>query len=311
MTNKRIYLAGKIGKKGEVDWRNNLVKGGLNSWEAPDPFYDVNGAMASMSCGEDVLPDRWPVLENAVLDRFDYVGPYFIGCDHGCFHAGGHGSISYYMEGPIHKGGNFTSGREMLKNLCFDAIDRADIVFAWVHTDDAYGTLIEIGYALGKGKTVWVAGPNHLADLWFLYVSADTALIGTHETPLDALTQMTKSEPRTVKPNLPKFDSPIERMFWQEWQSDGGEDALALSYQYNVPGLPYRLDFAMPVQKIAIELDGHEYHSDKQQFTKDRQRQRVLEAIGWRFIRFSGSEIVKDVARCYREATGMIRELMK
>lgn len=49
-------------------------------------------------------------------------------------------------------------------------------------------------------------------------------------------------------------------------------------------------DFSL-VKKIGIECDGYDYHSDKDQFKKDRERLRKLELNGWSIIPFSGSEI--------------------
>lgn len=113
-----------------------------------------------------------------------------------------------------------------------------------------------------------------------------------------ALMEMLNSVP---KMSIPKFDSPIEEKFWWAWQNDAGW-MLPLAYQHPVLDGKYRLDFAFPGRKIAIELDGYEWHSSRTQFTKDRQRQRELEADGWRFIRFSGQEIVKDADECFTQA---------
>ncbi|MBN1274585.1 MAG: DUF559 domain-containing protein [Candidatus Aminicenantes bacterium] len=43
--------------------------------------------------------------------------------------------------------------------------------------------------------------------------------------------------------------------------------------------------------KIAIECDGYKYHSNPESFTKDRQRDRILNANGIQVQRFSGHEI--------------------
>lgn len=67
-------------------------------------------------------------------------------------------------------------------------------------------------------------------------------------------------------------------------------------------GSRYRLDFAIPSRRIAVELDGHAHHSTIEQFVNDRQRQRKLEADGWRIIRFAGREVVEDATRCVAEA---------
>lgn len=59
----------------------------------------------------------------------------------------------------------------------------------------------------------------------------------------------------------------------------------------------YRVDFAVPDAKIAIEVDGHKYHSSKSQRTKDAERDRALQSNGWRVFRFTGSEIYADPKR--------------
>jgi len=43
------------------------------------------------------------------------------------------------------------------------------------------------------------------------------------------------------------------------------------------------IDIAIPFHKIAIEYDGSYWHQDEE---KDKQRQKQIESLGWRFIRF-------------------------
>jgi very-short-patch-repair endonuclease len=71
----------------------------------------------------------------------------------------------------------------------------------------------------------------------------------------------------------------------------------------------YRVDFAVPEKKVAIELDGHEWHNTREQRTYDAKRDRYLLLHGWRIIRFTGSEIHKDVMECVREAKDLINKL--
>ena len=65
--------------------------------------------------------------------------------------------------------------------------------------------------------------------------------------------------------------------------------------QYQV--LNYRIDFAVPDKRIAIEIDGHEYHKTKEQRTHDSQREREIKLVlpaNWTVIRFTGSEIFQN-----------------
>lgn len=68
----------------------------------------------------------------------------------------------------------------------------------------------------------------------------------------------------------------------------------------------FRVDFAVPNKKIAIELDGHDFHKTKEQRTYDAQRDRYLVKEGWKIIRFTGTEIHSDVMKCIREAEEII-----
>ena len=53
-----------------------------------------------------------------------------------------------------------------------------------------------------------------------------------------------------------------------------------------------------PTVKVVIECDGFDYHSDKDAFTKDRQRDRWFSDNGYQIRRYSGSEIHRDPADC-------------
>lgn len=110
---------------------------------------------------------------------------------------------------------------------------------------------------------------------------------------------------KNVQDLLSDDASPIEKMFWKACLKIRPVWWDQLMPQY--PALRYRLDFALPEQKIGIELDGFATHSSTRAIAKDRQRQRSLEAHGWRIIRFGGSEIYHDAAGCVQQATELIK----
>jgi superfamily II DNA or RNA helicase len=62
----------------------------------------------------------------------------------------------------------------------------------------------------------------------------------------------------------------------------------------------YYIDYAVigSEKKIAIELDGFEYHGTRPAFTADRLRQNDLQILGWQVIRFSYDAIRTQTARC-------------
>lgn len=289
-----IYLAGKIGPD---DWREHVVPGIQDAWGT---------SYSERQWSQDDAD--WPVLPKGAAGQFDYTGPYFVDtCSHSDTGCGQ----------DDHRAGSECEGvygvRSITLQRCLRAIDRADIVFAWLFDLTAYGTLTEIGYAKGRGKKVVVASPEKpaMADdfyedvgegrdtralgmhhLWFAFTLADTVI--TAATPLEALKQYADLNP--------ELDSPIEKEFWREYLRTKPAELVGLKAQHPVFEGRYRLDFALPDRKIGIELDGHQFHSDPKTFTQDRVRQRELELNGWRLIRFSGSEINRNVGECMREA---------
>lgn len=60
----------------------------------------------------------------------------------------------------------------------------------------------------------------------------------------------------------------------------------------------YRLDFAFPDCRVCVELDGHDFHKTKEQRTHDASRERWLQLNDWRVIRFTGTEIHRNVSAC-------------
>lgn len=52
-----------------------------------------------------------------------------------------------------------------------------------------------------------------------------------------------------------------------------------------------RIDVAFPDLRIAIEVDGFAYHSDRERFQRDRSRQNLLVGLGWTVLRFTWSDL--------------------
>ncbi|MFE7648681.1 DUF559 domain-containing protein [Streptomyces phaeoluteigriseus] len=293
-----IYLAGKIGPG---DWRHDLIGYQLRgAWEVDD----------------DHPSEPWPVLKRSVLGFFDYVGPYFVSDDHSCGHGpnthgcGNDGCVPCFTYENLPK-------RNRVRELCLEAIDTADIVFAWLDDLTAYGTLVEIGYAKGRGKTIVIAAPetpqtygwlpdtdevrmeiadSATNDLWFAFSCASSTIIAA--TPREALKEVLR-----LSPNL---ESPIEQAFWSAYVRQMPSELSGLKAQHSVFGGRYRIDFALPKQKIGIELDGYSWHSSPEAFTRDRARQRELELDGWRIFRFSGSEVTKSADDCVNQAAALV-----
>jgi very-short-patch-repair endonuclease len=99
-------------------------------------------------------------------------------------------------------------------------------------------------------------------------------------------------------------ESPIEKQFRLAWKKRYPKMKLIDQYQVG----RYRLDFAYPSLKVAIELDGHATHSSTTDIANDRRRQREIERLGWRFIRFGGQEVYRDADACARETYAFIKK---
>jgi very-short-patch-repair endonuclease len=75
----------------------------------------------------------------------------------------------------------------------------------------------------------------------------------------------------------------------------------------------YRVDFmvehATMGVKIAVECDGFEYHETPEAATRDKARDRFIQAAGIPVLRFTGSEIWAQPYTCAREVANALAEL--
>lgn len=148
---------------------------------------------------------------------------------------------------------------------------------------------------------------------------------------------------RFVEDNLDACESPIEMMMLLGLQLqphqvaaffdrvvlkaapgrdfEGLREELAASEERQMVVAPqlrigrYRADFALlyslggVYDAIVIECDGHDYHySDKAVVAKDRRRDRDLQGLGFRVMRFPGNEIVGNLSACVDEVYGAVFE---
>lgn len=140
----------------------------------------------------DYLNKEWPVLAKAIFGMYDYTGPYFIGCDHGCFHGenahgAGLGELSFKQGADDYDEmmAGFGSRKKTAQN-CLRALERSDLVYAWLEAETCYGTLFELGYAKGLGKRVAVASNLPLDNLWFA-LECTSSLFDPEFTPVFGL----------------------------------------------------------------------------------------------------------------------------
>lgn len=73
---------------------------------------------------------------------------------------------------------------------------------------------------------------------------------------------------------------------------DTGFPGRMLREYQPVQGRKFRIDFAFPMEKVAIEFDGYRYHGfSKKGFKQGLERQNILVAHGWRVLRYTLTDV--------------------
>lgn len=162
---KSFYLAGKITG---TTWRETIV---------PD-WSDENHSFSYHEAHHGSSDNYWSVVMDAcdVLGvNLHYTGPWWKdtfchGWSGDSTHPHGYGSCS---EGRVELS-KIESRRAEVSRAVQVAIQRADLVFAWIDSPDCYGTILEIGYARAMNKVVVVAFSEEFAatkaahEMWLL-----------------------------------------------------------------------------------------------------------------------------------------------
>jgi very-short-patch-repair endonuclease len=115
-----------------------------------------------------------------------------------------------------------------------------------------------------------------------------------------------------------QLESPIELAFWLAWftaryiwRTESDAEAFLARPQHEVEarGNHYRLDFAFIGDgvKVAVELDGHEFHErTPEQVEKRNGRDADLQSLGWTVIHFSGRQVLRNPEACAERVHGAI-----
>ncbi len=157
---RRVYLAGKITG---TRWRDEIVTEG---WS-----FENHSAIDF-----DISEGKWSTIKNCLPipdgRRLDMTGPFWRGTN-----LGGHSDIGY-TAGPHaftevrddepHEGAAWPADLPALVNEIRSAIGWSDLLFAWIDSQDCFGTLVEIGFAAALSKVIVVAWPNgfDMSELW-------------------------------------------------------------------------------------------------------------------------------------------------
>jgi len=73
----------------------------------------------------------------------------------------------------------------------------------------------------------------------------------------------------------------------------------------------YRVDFILKDARLIVELDGHDYHSTKEQLEKDAERRLYLTRAGYTVINLTGRQINRDPAACVAKVRTLYKERMQ
>jgi very-short-patch-repair endonuclease len=68
----------------------------------------------------------------------------------------------------------------------------------------------------------------------------------------------------------------------------------------------YEVDVAFPLARVAVEVDGWAWHTDAVRFGRDRVRQNVLVADGWRVLRYTWHHLHDDPRRVVAEIAAAV-----
>jgi very-short-patch-repair endonuclease len=69
-----------------------------------------------------------------------------------------------------------------------------------------------------------------------------------------------------------------------------------------------RVDFAYPEHRLAIELDGFRFHSDRESFVRDRARQNAVLSTGYRLLRYTARDLRQSPVRVVAEVSRFLAQ---
>jgi very-short-patch-repair endonuclease len=99
--------------------------------------------------------------------------------------------------------------------------------------------------------------------------------------------------PRLPAPRDPatgRWVSVPEDILWAAYLDTAKRWPALAGMARQVPAAGYYLDFGIARRRLGIEVDGLAFHGGQEAWAKDHQRQRKIEAAGWRITRYTARE---------------------
>ncbi|MDQ3579893.1 MAG: endonuclease domain-containing protein [Actinomycetota bacterium] len=116
-----------------------------------------------------------------------------------------------------------------------------------------------------------------------------------------------------VRESMTNPHSEAERMTHRALLAAGISDWRA-NVELVILGRTFRPDLVFDDVKLIVEIDGFAYHSGRDAFERDRQRQNLLTGAGWTVLRFTWrqvydnpAEVVTQIERTRRMLRGRSR----
>jgi very-short-patch-repair endonuclease len=91
------------------------------------------------------------------------------------------------------------------------------------------------------------------------------------------------------------------------WKHLNGKQMMGYDFHRQKPLHKYIVDFFCNELMLAIEIDGYT-HQFEEVFKKDELRQKDLEYLGIKFLRFHDGDVKNDLLNVLRTIEGWIRE---
>lgn len=89
---------------------------------------------------------------------------------------------------------------------------------------------------------------------------------------------------------------------------DGGLPEPMLQYEViDRDGWWWRLDFAWPDARVAVEYDGFDWHSSPAHLRRDRQKKAALEECGWRLVSIVSDDVRRHPERMLRRLSTLLQ----
>ena len=92
----------------------------------------------------------------------------------------------------------------------------------------------------------------------------------------------------------------IEKAFREELERRGLQNGVDFASQFPIRH-SFILDFAFPLRKLAVEVDGEKWHDTPLGRQRDWFKDYILKKQGWTVLRFPGQKVLDGVGKCVDE----------